>query len=119
MEQVVEPIRSLENDEETPPTEQLRLLINSHVKLTLSHRRTAKMLFDVALDSLSSLKRKEIVAMRDTYDRILRSIIARGKKRGDFADVDEKLAGFMIAAMCVRTRLWYNPRKGLSPEDMG
>jgi TetR/AcrR family transcriptional regulator, cholesterol catabolism regulator len=118
MEQVVSPIRMLEDDEETPPIEQLRQLIESHVKLTLSHRRTSKMLFDVALDSLPTPKRKEIIGFRDTYDRILRKIINRGIAQGCFVNIDPKLAGFMIAAMIVRTRLWFHPKKGLSSHEL-
>jgi AcrR family transcriptional regulator len=70
MEQIINPIKALEEDETTHPTEQLRLLIESHLKITLSHRRSAKLLFDVELDSLSASKRKKIVNMRDSYDRI-------------------------------------------------
>ena len=118
MEQVVGPIRNLEDDEETSPVEQLRQLIDAHVMLTLSHRRTSKMLFDVALDSLPTSKRKEIIRYRDTYDRILRKIINRGIEQGLFVDIDAKLAGFMIAAMIVRIRLWFHPKKGLSPNEL-
>ena len=53
MEQIVNPIKHLEAGDETTPIEQLRFIIESHLKVTLSYRRSAKLLFDVALDSLS------------------------------------------------------------------
>jgi AcrR family transcriptional regulator len=118
MEQIINPIKALEEDETTHPTEQLRLLIESHLKITLSHRRSAKLLFDVELDSLSASKRKKIVNMRDSYDRIIRKIIRRGIDAGYFPDIDTKLAGFMIASMITRTRLWYHPKKGISVPEL-
>jgi AcrR family transcriptional regulator len=118
MEQIIEPIRDLEDDKQTHPVEQLRLLIESHLKVTLSYRRSAKLLFDVELDSLSAAKRKKIVGMRDDYDRIIRKIIRRGIKAGCFPDIDSKLAGFMIASMITRTRIWYHPKKGVSVPEL-
>jgi AcrR family transcriptional regulator len=118
MEQIISPIRHLEEDDDTTPEEQLRFVIDSHLKLTLSYSRSAKLLFDVALDNLSRAKRKKIVDLRDAYDQIIRKVLRRGMEAGCFRDVDEKLAGFMIASMITRTRIWYHPNKGLSVSDL-
>ena len=118
MEQIIDPIKDLETDELTHPIEQLRLLIESHLKITLSYRRSAKLLFDVSLGSLRSAKRKKIVDYRDSYDRIIRKIIRKGIDAGCFPEIDEKLAGFMIASMITRTRIWYHPKKGVSVPEL-
>jgi AcrR family transcriptional regulator len=118
MEQIVNPIKHLEGDDGTSPVEQLRFIIESHLKVTLSYRRSAKMLFDVALDSLSPDKRKKIVGFRDTYDRIIRKVIRRGMDTGHFPKVDVRLAGFMIASMITRTRIWFHPKKGVSLNEL-
>ncbi|MBW2050255.1 MAG: TetR family transcriptional regulator [Deltaproteobacteria bacterium] len=118
MEQIIDPIKHLEEDDGTTPEEQLRFVIESHLRLTLSYRRSAKLLFDVALNNLSRAKRKKIVDLRDTYDRIIRKILRRGMDAGSFREVDEKIAGFMLASMITRTRLWYHPKKGLSVEEL-
>jgi len=118
MEQIIAPIKHLEEDDGTTPEEQLRLLIESHLKLTLSYRRSAKLLFDVALDNLSRANRKKIVDLRDTYDRIIRKILRRGMDTGCFRNIDEKIAGFMLASMITRTRIWYHPKKGMSVSDL-
>lgn len=118
MEQIIAPIKHLDEDDGTTPEEQLRLIIVSHLKLTLSYRRSAKLLFDVALDNLSRAKRKKIVDLRDTYDRIIRKILHRGMDAGCFRVIDEKIAGFMLASMITRTRLWYHPKKGVSVEEL-
>jgi AcrR family transcriptional regulator len=114
MEQILRPIKHLEDDEKMHPIEQLSAVIESHLKITLSYRRSAKLLFDVGLDQLSKKNRGKIVALRDRYDRIIRNIIRRGMHGGVFQEIDEKLAGFMIASMITRSRLWYHPKQGVT-----
>jgi AcrR family transcriptional regulator len=111
MEQIIHPIKHLEEDDGSSPIEQLRFVIESHLKVTLSYRRSSGLLFDVALDSLSPAKRKTIIDFRDTYDRIIRKIIHRAIDAGYFPEVDVRLAGFMIASMITRTRIWFHPQK--------
>lgn len=118
MEQLINPIKHLEEDEDTQPIEQLRMIIESHLKITLSYRRSAKLLFDVALDNLSPKRRKKIIEFRDTYDQIIRKIILRGINSGIFPEINEKLAGFMIASMITRTRIWYHPKQGVSVPEL-
>jgi AcrR family transcriptional regulator len=118
MEQIIDPIKHLEEGDGTSPIEQLRFIIESHLKVTLSYRRSAKLLFDVALDSLSPDKRKKIIGFRDTYDRIIRKVIRRGMDTGYFPKVDVRLAGFMIASMITRTRIWFHPKKGVTVSEL-
>lgn len=118
MEQIIHPIKHLEDDDLTSPVEQLRFLIECHLKVTLSYRRSARLLFDVALDNLSPDKRKKIVDYRDTYDRIIRKVIRRGIEAGHFPEIDVKLAGFMIASMITRTRIWFHPKQGASVGEL-
>jgi len=118
MEQIIQPIKHLEEDDHTSPIEQLRCVIESHLKVTLSYRRSSGLLFDVALDSLSPAKRKTIIDLRDTYDRIIRKVIRRGIDTGYFPEVDVRLAGFMIASMITRTRIWFHPKKGVSVSEL-
>jgi len=118
MEQIIHPIKHLEDDDHTSPIEQLRFLIECHLKVTLSYRRSARLLFDVSLDNLSPDKRKKIIDYRDTYDRIIRKVIRRGIDAGFFPEVDVRLAGFMIASMITRTRIWFHPKKGASVGEL-
>jgi AcrR family transcriptional regulator len=114
MEQIIDPIKHMEEGDDTSPIEELKFIIESHLKVTLSYRRSAKLLFDVALDNLSPEKRKKIIDLRDTYDRIIR----RGIDAGYLPEVDVKLAGFMIASMITRTRIWFHPKKERSVSDL-
>jgi AcrR family transcriptional regulator len=115
---IVEPISHLEDDESGNPIEQLRLIINTHLEVTLSYRRSAKTLFDVALDNLTPKHRNIIVSQRDLYDRILRAVLLRGQKQGVFAPTDVKLAGFMISSMITRSRIWFHPDGGISVKEL-
>jgi AcrR family transcriptional regulator len=117
MEYIVNPIRHLEDDTSMSPVEQLRLLFENHIKLTLGYRRTSKLLIDTALGNLSRDKRTRIVGLRDAYDSILRRVIQRGIDSGDFAEVDVELAAFSIASMVVRSRLWFSPRGRVSVDE--
>lgn len=118
MEQIIRPISHLKDDEDGDPVSQLSLIISSHLRITLSHRRSAKMLFDVALGNLASADRKVIISMRDTYDSIIRNVIQRGQKKGIFLPHNEKLVGFMISSMITRTRIWFHPRKGVTIDEL-
>ena len=118
MEQIVQPISHLEHEEDGNPVDQLRFIIASHLKVTLSHRRSAKTLFDVALGSLLPANRKVIVSMRDTYDRTIRRVVHRGQEKGLFVPYDEKLVGFMISSMVTRSRIWFHPKKGVTVDEL-
>jgi AcrR family transcriptional regulator len=118
MELIVDPVLSFEKDDTADPVEQLRLMIETHVSITLGRMRSSKMLFDTDLGSLSPAKRKIIIEMRDTYDRILCAIIQRGVDRGVFAQIDVKMAAYSIASMIVRTRMWFSPRGRLSVKEV-
>jgi hypothetical protein len=100
------------------PADQLHFIISNHLKVTLGHRRSAKTLFDVALDSLLPANRKVIVSMRDTYDRTIRRVIQRGQEKGLFMPYDEKLVGFMISSMVTRSRIWFHPKKGVTVDEL-
>jgi AcrR family transcriptional regulator len=118
MEQIVQPISHLEHEEDGNPVDQLRYIIESHLKVTLSHRRSAKTLFDVALGNLLPANRKVIVSMRDKYDRTIRTVIRRGQEKGLFMPYDEKLVGFMISSMVTRSRIWFHPKKGVTVDEL-
>ena len=118
MEQIIRPISHLQEEDDGDPVSQLRFIISSHLRITLSHRRSAKMLFDVALGNLSHADRKTIISMRDTYDSIIRKVIQRGQKKGIFLPHNEKLVGFMISSMITRSRIWFHPRKGVKINEL-
>lgn len=117
MEEIVKPIRHLER-EEGDPVQQLRELIDTHLKITLGEKRASKLLFDTELRSLSPERRKVILDLRDEYNRIGYSILKRGIEKGVFRTVEEKIAINLVASMIVRTRLWYSPEEWMTIDDL-
>ncbi|MGC1402963.1 MAG: TetR family transcriptional regulator [Thermodesulfobacteriota bacterium] len=116
IEAIISSIQSLEEDEATSPTEQLRFFITQHAGYALRRKKTSKLIFDIGLDCLSPVRRKKFVALRDTYDRILCKIIKRGIRSGDFQKIDEKLAAYSITSMIMRVNIWFSPEGRLSPD---
>ena len=118
MEQIVQPISHLEHEDDGNPVDQLRFIIASHLKVTLSHRRSAKTLFDVALGSLLPANRKVIVSMRDTYDRTIRRVIRGARRKGFSCRTMKNCVGFMISSMVTRSRIWFHPKKGVTVDEL-
>jgi TetR/AcrR family transcriptional regulator, cholesterol catabolism regulator len=112
--EMVSQLKQLETDETTSPVDQLRTIISSHIELTLGGRRPSGLTFDVSLKNLTPAHRKKIIALRDKYEGILRIVIRRGIKSGDFIEIDEKMLGVMIISMIVRSRIWFSPRGRMS-----
>jgi len=111
-------VKHLEHDNATGPVEKLRFLIYNHFELVTGHRRSFRLIFDTELRNLSTAHRKEIIRLRDDYDRILRKIISEGVATGDFANTDEQIVGFAIASMIIRSRIWFAPKGRLAPKEI-
>lgn len=108
MERLIVMIQPLENDNNTSPIEQLKLFILRHVEHTLGPPKGNLLHLDFEMRHLSPRDQKDIIQLRDTYDRILRKIIRRGIDAGIFADIDEKIFVYGIASIIVRARMWYS-----------
>lgn len=118
MSEIISELLSIERSGIHDPVKRLSELIRSHTRLTLSHRRTSVLLFDVGLGSLSPENRKKIVALRDEYDRIMSRAIQEGIDAGLFKPTDVKMALFCIASMITRTRIWFSDKGRLSVEEV-
>ena len=118
MNRLISMIQALEYDEITSPIEQLRILIQKHVEHTLAPAKGHLLHFEMELRHLSKRHQKEIIALRDRYDWILRKIIRRGVDTGIFVPLNEKIVNYAIASMIVRARVWYSPRGDLSLSEL-
>lgn len=117
--QAVMSIKFLEDDEETNPVEQLRLLINSHFHVLMQLTRSNKLISDTGLKDLSAEHRKEIIGLRDKYDSIMLKVLRRGIKSGDFSIKDEKVIVYFISSIIVRSNIWFSPRGKYSVDEIG
>jgi AcrR family transcriptional regulator len=117
-ERAVDSVLHLENDETTSPVDQLRSLIDSHLGVLLQMKKSSVLISDTGLQNLSRDHRKVIIDLRDTYDRIMRTVIKRGIQSGDFTIKDEKVIGYLISSVIIRTTIWFSPRGRLSADGV-
>jgi len=113
-EEVLELLRPIIADNQLSPPERLYRFVVQHTTVGLGMRRKGNMAFDYEFRNLSPLHKKEIIALRDEYDKMLSGIILQGIDGGCFAEIDVKLATVWIASMILRSRLWFSPRGRLS-----
>lgn len=119
MQELNSSIEHLGNDDSGDPSEKLRTVIIEHMKLTLGPWRISGMLFDMELRSLLPEHKKQVIKLRDTYDRILRKVLQNGINKGAFsANLNVAVAANHIASMIVRSRLWFSHKGQLSRDEL-
>ncbi len=117
-ERAVESIEHLKNDDTTDPVEQLRSLIKSHFGMLVRMKRSSVLISDSGLKDLSADHRKAIIKLRDDYDGIMRQVIKRGVRSGQFKVTDENVVTYFIASVILRSTLWFSPKGRLSAEQI-
>jgi len=91
------------------PTEQLKALIAGHIGIVLNHRDEVQTFLNEAA-ALDGAHRDDIVAERDQYEAIFRSIIKAGVADGTFrADLDIELAAIFVLSVLNAIERWYQP----------
>jgi TetR/AcrR family transcriptional regulator, cholesterol catabolism regulator len=99
------------------PAARLRFLIREHVRVMTETLEGSPLAFEVS--ALSPDRRREIVAARDRYERLLRELIAAGIARGEFREVDPKVAVFAMLGAVNWIARWYRPEGSIPPERLG
>jgi len=103
--------------QDLPSQEKLLKLVENHIRLlTRGLDRYATMLRE--LDSLEEEKRRELVSLRDRYERVLRETMQEGIKEGAFREIDLKIIGFAILGIMNWLIRWYKPGGAYSPSDL-
>ncbi|RLD93270.1 MAG: TetR family transcriptional regulator [Aquificota bacterium] len=103
--------------QDLPPQDKLLKLVENHIRLlTRDLDRYATMLRE--LDSLEEEKRRELVSLRDGYERVLRETLQEGVKEGAFREIDSKIIGFAILGIMNWLIRWYKPGGAYSPSDL-
>ena len=100
---------ALENARATaaPVVEQLRSVLSAHLHCTLDELEGATAHLEV--EALPEKLRLQIVQKRDAYERAIRSLVARGVKRGEFAPCDAALVTRAMLGAVNWTARWYRP----------
>lgn len=102
-------------DSDGPAPERLRQAIAAHITLIADHLDE----LSVFLHEMKSLdpKRREIIQAKTArYEHIFRDIIHDGISRKELADVDPRLARYLILSACNWIYNWYRPEGSYRPE---
>lgn len=103
---------------EREPLERLRALIIAHLEASLADRdRHATMLIE--LRSLSTDRRKEVVGLRDRYERLVETTVADAQAAGAVrSDVSVRLLTLALLNLLNWTIFWYRPDGGLGAGEI-
>lgn len=113
---LIEPAQAM-FEQVTDPSDRIVRLVEFHVR---KHAREnlLSIVGDTELRSLSPPLRREIVALRDLYQRMWVDVIQAGVERGAFRVPDVKLAAFALIEMCTGVAHWYSPGGRLSLDEV-
>jgi AcrR family transcriptional regulator len=104
-------------DPDAPAPEQLQQAITAHITAIADHLDELSV-FLHEMKSLNPKRREVLQAKSARYEHIFRDILHGGITRGELADVDPRLARFMIMAACNWLYNWYKPDGPYQPEDI-
>jgi AcrR family transcriptional regulator len=97
------------------PEEQLRSAVRFHVLFHIA-RQDEAFVSHSELRSLSAPNRRRIVAQRDRYERIMRTLLTAGVRAGEFEIPDVKLTSTAILVMCSGVSDWFVGRGRLTAD---
>jgi len=97
--------------------EKMRAAIQSHVIFHMERQKEV-IISDSELRGLTVDNYKNIMKMRDDYERKFQSLIKEGIEKGIFADMDIKVASYGIITMCTAVSIWFNQSGRLSKEEV-
>ena len=101
---------------DAPADELLRELIGAHPDLTLDELGGSAA--HVEFHALPEERLREIVAKRDEYEGLIRTLIRRGIRAGTFRKVDVKLTTLALLGALNWSVVWFNPEGRWSPSDL-
>lgn len=94
----------------------LRALVDAHLDLTLDELGGSAA--HVEFHALPEEKLRPIVAKRDAYEALVRTLIRRGIRAGTFRTVDVKLTTLALLGALNWSVVWFNPEGRWSPPDL-
>jgi len=102
-----------------PPDAKLAAMIEEYVRIVGGATAMYSVVVLREHHALPPRKRKEIIAMRDQYERAYQQCIQEGIEQGIFEAQDVKMASYVVLGALNWIPSWYNPRGSLSKEQIG
>lgn len=109
---------ALEKVEGEDPLERVRALIRAHLE-NLVHGQVAHSVAVGEMHALSGARLTEVIALRDAYQDLVRSVLADARKAGGLrADISVKYLCLILLGLLNRVELWYRSSGPLSPDQL-
>jgi AcrR family transcriptional regulator len=103
-----------------PADGKLRLLLEEHVVgLNDPEEGTPGSLAHLEVEALGEERRAGVLARRDEYEQIVRSLIEQGMDQGMFRRADPKVASLALLGSVNWTVKWFRPEGGKSAREIG
>lgn len=103
-----------------PADQKLRLLLEEHVVgLNDPEEGTPGSLAHLEVEALGEERRAGVLARRDEYEQIVRSLIEEGMDQGMFRQADPKVASLALLGSVNWTVKWFRPEGGKSAREIG
>lgn len=100
-----------------PPRRQLERAIHHHIHAVVDELSLATMLLQQEY-ALSPKQRRTIIAMRDEYDALFRSILRAGVASGAFTPIDVKITAFAIVGALNWMPHWFSQSGPMSKDEI-
>lgn len=109
---------ALENVQSDDPLEPIRALIRAHLE-NLVHGQVAHSVAVGEMRALSGSRLQEVIALRDAYEDLVRSVLADACKAGVLrTDIGVKYLCLILLGLLNRVELWYRSSGPLSPGQL-
>jgi len=103
-----------------PADQKLQLLLEEHVVgLNDPEEGTPGSLAHLEVEALGEERRAGVLARRDEYEQIVRSLIEEGMDQGMFLRADPKVASLALLGSVNWTVKWFRPEGGKSAREIG
>ncbi|MFP5284621.1 MAG: TetR/AcrR family transcriptional regulator [Thermoanaerobaculia bacterium] len=103
-----------------PVDGKLRLLLEEHVvALNDPEEGTPGSLAHLEVEALGEERRPAVLARRDEYEQIVRSLVEEGMDEGMFRRADPKVASLALLGSVNWTVKWFRPGGGKSAREIG
>ena len=95
--------------------ERIKAVIYCHIIFHVQRQKEA-IIADSELRGLTARNYKEIIQMRDDYERVIQDVLKEGVAEGVFAETDTKIISYAILSMCTAVCTWFKRSGRLSKE---
>jgi AcrR family transcriptional regulator len=105
-------------EEARDPLERIQTLVRAHIK-SLVRDQVAHSVAVGEMHALSGARLKEVIALRDAYEELVRTVLQDARKAGVLRDdIAVKYLCLILLGLLNRVEMWYRRDGALSPDQL-